>query len=47
MNKIYLIIFFFSFMKSMYFDTDFGTIIPDDTNVINKPFMGGFNKPKI
>ena len=31
----------------MNFDTDFGTIILDDNNIIDNPFMGGFNKPKI
>ena len=44
MKKILIIIF--SFSLALEINTDFGTFIIDDVS-IEKPFLGGFNKPKI
>jgi len=44
MKKIFIILF--SFLFALEIKTDFGTFIIDDIS-IEKPFLGGFNKPKI
>ena len=44
MKKIILILF--SYLFCFEISTDFGTFIID-SEVITKPFQGGFNKPKI
>ena len=46
MKTIYILLII-SFANSMYFNTDFGTIVLDEENMFDAPFLGGFNKPKI
>ena len=43
---IYIIFISFLFAEDIDINQDFGTIIIDEV-VYNKPFLGGFNKPKI